>query len=114
LAPASNGEVDVVVGVGDVAPGRVLALADPAEAAHGGVNRVREAAAVALEREMGGLELERRAELEQARDGGLVEAGDLGAAVRLDRDEPVRGERPKGRPDGVPCLLPAIGSPSVT
>jgi hypothetical protein len=64
---------------------------------------------MSLEGEVRGLELERRAELEQAAGTGDVEPGDAGAAVRLDRDEALGGERTQGRPDAVAGHAVALG-----
>ena len=47
---------------------------------------------MALEGEVGCLELERGAELVEALDIGLVEPGDRGTAIRLDLDETLDGK----------------------
>ena len=58
-------------------------------------------AVVALEREVGRLELERGAELVEALDVGLVEPGDRGAAIRLDPDETLDRKLAERRPERV-------------
>ena len=62
----------------------------------------REPAVVALEGEVGCLELERGAELVEALDVGLVEPGDGGTAIRLDPDEALDCELAERCPQRVP------------
>ena len=61
----------------------------------------REAAAVALEREVRGLQLERRAQLVQPAHVVAAELGDVRAAVRLDPHQALGGERAQRRPQRV-------------
>ena len=56
---------------------------------------------MALEGEVGCLELERGAELVEALDVGFVEPGDRGAAIRLDPDETLDRELAERRPERV-------------
>ena len=62
---------------------------------------VREPAAVAVQRQARALDLERGAQLVEAAHRGLVEAGDVRAAVGLDDDEALARERAQRGPDGV-------------
>ena len=86
--------VDGVVRLDDGAPRRVGLLADGGHQADGVVDGLGQPAVVALEREPRGLELERRAQLEQrARGRPALRLATRRAAVRLDRDEALGGER---------------------
>ena len=87
------------MGLVDLAPllGRARGLEVRERAVHG----VREAAVVALEREVRGLELEGGAQLVQPADVLLRELGDVRAAVRLDRHQALGGERAQRRPQRV-------------
>ena len=84
--------VDAVVRLDHRAPGRVGLRADRGHQPDGVVDRLREPPAVALEREPGGLQLERGAQLEQRARCRPARAGDARAAVRLDRDQPLAGQ----------------------
>ena len=57
----------------------------------------------------GGLQLERGAQVEQTAQGLGVEAGDAGAAVALERDEALAGERPQRHAQGVACDVVLLG-----
>jgi hypothetical protein len=84
--------VDAIVRGDDVAPRRVGLVADGAEVLDRLAHGVRDAVFVALEHEMGGLELERGAQLEQVGQALARERGHAGAAVGLELDEALVGE----------------------